>query len=364
MTDRIDPQLAGPGGFPLHAGAFRYPDRAVLSAWTQHVPFMTWIVEEMRPGIFVELGTHNGMSYCAAAEAVKTADMVTKCYAVDTWKGDEHAGAYDEGVYVELAAYHDPRYAAFSRLVRSTFDEAAAHFSDGSVDLLHIDGLHTEDAVRHDFETWLPRLAQNAVVMFHDTNVRERGFGVYRLWEELAARHAGFEFLHGHGLGVLCVGEPQTPGLRALFDASGNDDRAAAVRSVFSFLGRAVQMQVDSVLAAKAAVPPPPDSGDQAREAELAGRIAERADDTDALIAMSFRRYRDGRTDEATEFALRALETDPQQAGLCAHCANLLRIREDWQAAVDLYRRALAVEPENGEWQRLLEDTERRLRPD
>jgi predicted O-methyltransferase YrrM len=46
---------------------------------------------------------------------------------------------------------------------------AAAHsWSDGSVRLLFIDGLHTYDAVTADYRAWAPHLARRHVVLFDD----------------------------------------------------------------------------------------------------------------------------------------------------------------------------------------------------
>src|SRR3989338_7977849 len=157
------------------------------NAWAGHLPFAAWIIQEVSPKIFVELGTHTGNSYFSFCQAVVEADLTTKCYAVDTWQGDEHAGEYNDEVFAKVTAYHQERYAEFSRLLRMTFDDAVSYFADESIGLLHIDGLHNYETVRHDFDTWLPKLAPGAVVMFHDTNVRARNFGVWKLWEELQA---------------------------------------------------------------------------------------------------------------------------------------------------------------------------------
>lgn len=174
------------------------------SAWIGHIPFAAWLIKETVPKIFVELGTHWGHSYFSFCQAIDEANISTKCYAVDTWKGDEHTGYYGEDVFERVDTHNKEHYARFSRLLRMSFDEAILYFSDKSIDLLHIDGMHTYEAVKHDFKTWLPKLAPGAIVLIHDTNVREYGFGVWKFWEEIQEQYPlNFDFTHSHGLGVL-----------------------------------------------------------------------------------------------------------------------------------------------------------------
>ena len=210
-----------------------------VRSWQQHIPFAFWLTEILKPSCFVELGTHKGDSYLAFCQAVSALKLSSRCYAVYTWQGDEHAGLYDDSIYDELSAYHNAAYGGFSRLLRTTFDEASGNFADKSIDLLHIDGLHTYDAVKHDFETWRSKLSDDAIVIFHDINVRENEFGVWRYWAELEKTHPTFAFTHGNGLGILAAGRTCPETLAPLFSLSKQD--ADVVRQLFFSLGSRVQ---------------------------------------------------------------------------------------------------------------------------
>ena len=206
------------------------------STWWGHVPFAFWVTEASNPGTLVELGTHHGISYAAFCEAVARCGLATRCYAINSWKGDNHAGFYGNDVYERLRAFHDQNYASFSALIRSDFDAACRYFDDASIDLLHIDGFHTYDGVRHDFETWRTKLSARGVVLFHDTNVRQDDFGVWRLFKELSESFPSFEFLHAYGLGVVAVGPEAPEAVKRLCELSESPD-IAAVRHAFSSLG-------------------------------------------------------------------------------------------------------------------------------
>jgi hypothetical protein len=193
-----------------------------------------------QPRTLVELGTYMGDSYCGFCQAIAAQKLATRCVAIDTWQGDPHAGNYGSDVLANLRAYHDPRYAAFSTLMQSDFDSAVASFADGSIDILHIDGLHTYDAVRHDYQTWRSKLSERGVVLFHDVVVRDGDFGVWKVWEEVCGEFPGFAFEHSFGLGILAVGAQPPPAVSA-FLAAGRE-QPERIRDYFAALGTRVSL--------------------------------------------------------------------------------------------------------------------------
>jgi len=221
--------------------SFSKADRIVESAWIQHVPFAFWLTEQLKPKLLVELGVHTGVSYFAFCQSIKTNKLSTLCYGVDTWMGDAHSGLYDENIWLDVSSYNATLYNAFSYLLKTTFNEALQYFEAGSIELLHIDGYHTYEAVKEDFESWLPKMAANGIVLFHDIVVREREFGVYKFWNELKQQYKSFEFIHGHGLGILALGEPSSDRLAQLF-ALTQEAEINQVRAIYARLG-AVQAE-------------------------------------------------------------------------------------------------------------------------
>ncbi|MEN4010846.1 MAG: glycosyltransferase [Bellilinea sp.] len=253
--------------FPI---CFLKPDRVSDSAWIEHVPFGMFLIDILRPRTLVELGTYTGVSYCSFCQTVKNLGIDTKCFAIDTWEGDEHGGFYDVAVYKDLVQYHDPLYGEFSRLIKSRFDEAALYFNDTSIDFLHIDGLHTYEAVKYDFETWFPKLSERSIVLFHDTNVRERGFGVWRFYEELTQKYPHFEFLHGHGLGIVGIGVKLPEQVLGFFEVGTL--KPAKVRTFFFTLGSKLSLDREKSLI-------------QSKEQIIQNQLAERGQALEALRA-------------------------------------------------------------------------------
>jgi len=207
-----------------------------FSAWSQLVPTLFSVFSVARPRRYVELGTHHGMSFFAACQAAEVLGLQTQCVAVDSWIGDPHASFHTDDVFEGFRTNLKNNFPSQS-YIKAYFNHALACFEDGSIDLLHIDGFHTYAAVKDDFDTWLPKMSSNGIVMFHDINVHERGFGVWRLWAELKEKYPAFSLFHCHGLGIIYVGRQPSAFAEMLTLLETNQGYNAVARTFLESIG-------------------------------------------------------------------------------------------------------------------------------
>jgi len=217
------------------------PAHYPTSAWLTHAPFASWLTDALRPRSIVELGTHMGFSCFVFAEAAKRLSLSATVSAIDSWEGDDHAGFYGDEVLAEVRRVVDSDYPQSVKLVRGYFTECRPRFADASIDLLHIDGRHGYADALEDYGQWAAAVREGGVILFHDIAERARGFGVWKLWEEIAQPGRSFTFYHGHGLGVLGVGETSVEALAQLFSA--DEQTTARIRGDFARLGDRVARQ-------------------------------------------------------------------------------------------------------------------------
>ena len=84
--------------------------------------------------------------------------------------------------------------------------------------------------MNNDYRTWLPKLSPRGIILFHDTNVRNRDtFGVYKLWDEISTQYVSFHFLHGCSLGVIAVSHNYPARLVDLFECG--EEQADPIRT-------------------------------------------------------------------------------------------------------------------------------------
>jgi predicted O-methyltransferase YrrM len=173
------------------------------------------LVCELKPRRALEIGTaRGGTLYLWTQAAADDATIVS----VDLPGGD-FGGAYppcrvpfyqsfaraDQHLHLIRADSHDPQTRA----------EVQSRFDGGLIDFAFIDGDHTYEGARADFELYGPLVRPGGIVAFHDILPRPDmpSIQVDRLWNELRDRHESRELVGSEasgrriGIGVLMVQE-------------------------------------------------------------------------------------------------------------------------------------------------------------
>jgi UDP-glucose 4-epimerase len=134
------------------------------TAWAGHADLAIKLVEEFKPSTIVDLGVDFGFStFCFAYP------NIGDVYGVD-WFIDNNESEYRDTYNQVLEKYEElKKEHSISKIefIKSDFNELAKTW-DKQIDMLHIDGLHTFEAVKNDFETWKKFTHEKSIILFHD----------------------------------------------------------------------------------------------------------------------------------------------------------------------------------------------------
>ncbi len=179
-------------------------------------------VRSTRPAVIVEIGSARGRSACAMALACRQ-NGTGRVYGIDPhtandWTDGGTGGSTYDFFVGRLRRY---RLTVWCEVIRATSDQAAATW-DRPIDLLFIDGDHTYEGVRRDYELFAKWVRPRGMVAFHDSlwehhpkhpNARP-GIGVPRFMEDL--RRQGFHLVTADAFPGLTLLNPGAGGLSLL----------------------------------------------------------------------------------------------------------------------------------------------------
>lgn len=173
------------------------------------------VIQSKPPKYVLEIGTSNGGTlFLLSRVATEDACMISI---------DLPFGAYGGG----YPAWKRPFYKSFAqkdqtiRLIRAdsheqvTQEKVAAILQVNKIDLLFIDGDHTYEGVKKDFDMYGPLVKDGGMIVLHDivSHRQVHGCGVDKYWDEIKNKQTHREFIENQdqqwaGIGLIIKGDP------------------------------------------------------------------------------------------------------------------------------------------------------------
>ncbi len=161
------------------------PELSNIDGWCSQdkAQNMMDLIYRTRPQICVEIGVYGGSSIYPTACALgylKTGVV----YAIDPWDNTKCTEGYAQGnkhydwCEIDLEKIYSnflnmlKKYSLRKHcyVMRMTSEQACDYFLEGSIDILHIDGNHTEDSAYRDALLYLPKVKRGGYIWFADVN--------------------------------------------------------------------------------------------------------------------------------------------------------------------------------------------------
>jgi predicted O-methyltransferase YrrM len=176
----------------------------------QELSELLWLVEDHAPRTVAEIGTYaGGTLYCLCRLAQPDATIAS----IDKPRGSFGGGYTDERAEEMQKLF--PREQQKLHLIRddsqlpATLERLKGVLNGAQLDLLFIDGDHTYEGVKSDFEMYSPLVREGGMVAFHDIldHNPDSGCEVATLWNEIRDDYRHVELAvapyRWGGIGVL-----------------------------------------------------------------------------------------------------------------------------------------------------------------
>jgi len=164
--------------------AQRTEDRNLGLGWLYYA-----LTRIQRPRTVVCIGSWRGFVPIILGQGLKDnaeggqVVFIDPSYVDDFWADAERTRSWFAQFGQDRIQHH--------RMTTQEFAASEAFRSMDSVDLLFVDGYHTAEQARFDHETFVPLLAEDAMVLFHDSvrSKHSRIYGQDRVYEHTVMRY-------------------------------------------------------------------------------------------------------------------------------------------------------------------------------
>lgn len=123
-----------------------------------------WIAPDF---VMAEIGVYRGVATALFSEYAR------KVYAIDSWVTNENYHELGKDLLEGAEILFDKMLALHPNIVKlkGLSHQVCLGFGEESLDMIYIDGDHSETAFKLDMFSWLPRVKKGGVIAGHDFNM-------------------------------------------------------------------------------------------------------------------------------------------------------------------------------------------------
>lgn len=154
--------------------------RSYIEMPNNYYKLLSFIVDQLKPKIIVELGAYTGASTVALLSSMEKDSHIYSIDKIDDWR------------FVDKS---DPR---LSLLVGNSIE--LVDLVPNNIDIIFIDTDHTKDQITKEWEVYRHKISPNGVVILDDIHLND---GMTEFWNSLPYNKIDLSEYHNTGFGIF-----------------------------------------------------------------------------------------------------------------------------------------------------------------